>query len=270
MSTQHAAEIESGARFAFGANWRRFLATLTDDRVAEAGRSLQGSLGVDSLQGKSFLDVGSGSGLFSLAARRLGARVHSFDYDPQSVACTRELKQRFLPGDPGWTIEEGSALDAGYLGALGRFDVVYSWGVLHHTGQMYDAFAKIIPSVAPGGKLFIAIYNDQGWPSRYWAGVKRQYNRGSGRAIAMVLLHAPYLFGARYVSRAITGRLSLERGMSLWFDMIDWLGGYPCEVAKPEAVFGFFRARGFVLEALTTCRGRMGCNEFVFRIQDPS
>ena len=265
MNMQNAAEIESGARFAFGANWLRFLATLTDDQVAHAVRSLQDSLGVESLADKTFLDAGCGSGLFSLAARQLGARVLSFDYDPQSVECTRALKHRYLPRDSGWTIEQGSALDADYLAALGRFDVVYSWGVLHHTGHMYDAFGKIVATVAPRGRLFIAIYNDQGWPSRYWLVVKRQYNRGRGRAAAMVLLHAPYLFGARFLARAVTGRLSLERGMSLWVDMIDWLGGYPCEVAKPEAVFGFFSQRGFVLENLRTCRGRMGCNEFVFR-----
>ncbi len=53
---------------------------------------------METLAGNSFLDVGSGSGLFSLAAMRLGAdRVHSFDYDPQSVGCTKELKRRFPP-----------------------------------------------------------------------------------------------------------------------------------------------------------------------------
>ena len=93
-------------------------------------------LSVNALEGKSFLDIGSGSGLFSLAARRLGARVHSFDYDPQSVACTRELKRRFYSDDAEWVIEEGSALDTAYLSGLGQFDVVYSWGVLHHTGDM--------------------------------------------------------------------------------------------------------------------------------------
>src|SRR5262245_27430993 len=94
-------------------------------------------LEIDSLAGLSFLDIGSGSGLFSLAARRLGARVHSFDYDPQSVACAAELRRRYFPGDPQWVVEEGSALDADYLTRLGKFDIVYSWGVLHHTGRMW-------------------------------------------------------------------------------------------------------------------------------------
>jgi 2-polyprenyl-6-hydroxyphenyl methylase/3-demethylubiquinone-9 3-methyltransferase len=126
--TQHATEVASGERFEFGRNWERFLRTLNDEKIAEAVKSLKDMLETESLAGKSFLDIGSGSGLFSLAARRLGARVHSFDYDPHSVACTAELKRRYFPHDDSWTVESGSALDASYLRSLGQFDVVYSCG----------------------------------------------------------------------------------------------------------------------------------------------
>src|SRR5437762_1776221 len=111
----HAIEIKRGERFKFGENWSRFLSLLNEERIREAEASLKKMLEVESLAGKSFLDIGSGSGLFSLAARRLGARVHSFDYDPQSVACAAELKRRYFPNDADWTIEEGSALDADYI-----------------------------------------------------------------------------------------------------------------------------------------------------------
>lgn len=262
----HAAEVESGQRFEFGENWARFLSELSDEKIAAAEASLKRMLGVESLQGKTFLDAGSGSGLFSLAAARLGATVHSFDFDPSSVKCTERIKQLKFPDCERWRIESGSVLDQGYVSALGAFDVVYSWGVLHHTGDMAGAFANIAGCVKPGGLLFVAIYNDQGWVSRYWTWVKRLYNRSSIAKPVLIACHAPYLLGLRWLVRAISGRLSIERGMTIWYDMIDWLGGYPFEVAKPEQVFAYFRDRGFTLTEMTTCGGRMGCNEFVFRL----
>lgn len=113
-------------RFAFGDNWARFPTVLDDERIEEAERSLREMLQVERLDGKRFLDIGSGSGLPSLAARRLGAKVHSFDYDPQSVACTVELRRRYFPEDTHWVVERGSALDGSYLESLGTFDIVYS------------------------------------------------------------------------------------------------------------------------------------------------
>ena len=150
MST-HQQEIARGERFEFGANWQRFISQLDERRIAAAEDSLLQRLGLQDLQGRRFVDVGSGSGLFSLAARRLGATVHSFDYDPQSVACTRELKQRYFPADSRWVVESGSVLDADYLKALGQWDIVYSWGVLHHTGDQWRALDHVAQLAADGG-----------------------------------------------------------------------------------------------------------------------
>ena len=135
-------------------------------------------LQTDKLSEKSFLDIGCGSGLFSLAAMQLNARdVCSIDFDLQSVECARELKHRYFPQREHWEIKQGSVLDTEFLNSLGTWDIVYSWGVLHHTGSMWQALANVIPRVAPGGQLFVSIYNDQGRMSRFWTIVKKLYNR---------------------------------------------------------------------------------------------
>jgi 2-polyprenyl-3-methyl-5-hydroxy-6-metoxy-1,4-benzoquinol methylase len=280
LLTAHSQQVDRGERFEFGENWRRFLDVLDEQRIAEAERSLREMLGTDSLAGRSFLDIGSGSGLFSLAARRLGAeRVHSFDFDPASVACTRALRQRYFADDPGWTVEQGSVLDRQFVTALGRWDVVYSWGVLHHTGAMWDAIGNAQGAVANGGTFFLSIYNDQGLKSRIWTAVKGAYNRlpaGLRTPFTVLVMGPRELAGfslavlqgqpARYV-RSWTD-YKRTRGMSRWHDIVDWIGGYPFEVAKPEQVFGFLHARGFELERLLTCAGGLGCNQYVFSRRD--
>jgi SAM-dependent methyltransferase len=270
---QHAAEVEQGQRFEFGANWAWFLDALNDKRIAEAERSLGDMLETKSLAGASFLDIGSGSGLFSLAARRLGARVFSFDYDPKSVGCTQELQRRYFEGDPNWTVERGSALDEAYIRSLGQFDVVYSWGVLHHTGSMWEALANAAVPVKPGGQLFIAIYNDQGTASRRWTKVKKLYNELPRPLRFLVVWPSFWVLNWRsLIKDLLRGKpfqsireYGKERGMSFSRDLIDWVGGYPFEVATPEQLFDFYRARGFSLERLRTCGGNLGCNELVFR-----
>jgi 2-polyprenyl-6-hydroxyphenyl methylase/3-demethylubiquinone-9 3-methyltransferase len=272
------AEIRGGERFAFGKNWRKFLSVLDDDRIAEAERSLRAMLEVERLDGLRFLDIGSGSGLFSLAARRLGAKVRSFDYDPDAVECTRELKRRFFPDDPHWVIGQGSVLDRSYVTALGQFDVVYAWGVLHHTGKLWEALETAGQAVLPGGRLFLSVYNDQGIRSARWRRVKRLYCSGRMQRLLVLAIFIPYfvlgglLMDLRIRQNPLTRYVEYRRrrGMSRCHDWFDWLGGYPFEVARPEEVFTFYRKRGFVLCRLSTCGGGSGCNEFVFQAGNAS
>jgi 2-polyprenyl-6-hydroxyphenyl methylase/3-demethylubiquinone-9 3-methyltransferase len=265
-------EVLDGQRFEFGRNWNRYLEDISEDRIRVAEASLEATLGAGELRGKRFLDVGSGSGLFSLAAHRLGATVHSFDFDPESVRCTAEVRRRYGSGGTTWEVDQGSVLDRGYLDRLGLFEVVYSWGVLHHTGDLYAALENAAARVAPGGALFIAVYNDQGRTSRAWFAVKRAYNALPNGLRCLVLGGAFIrLWGPTMVRDATrldplrSWRAYGDRGMSPWRDVVDWVGGWPCQVAKPEEIFEFLKARGFTLQYLTTCAGGHGCNEYVFR-----
>jgi 2-polyprenyl-6-hydroxyphenyl methylase/3-demethylubiquinone-9 3-methyltransferase len=279
-------------KFAFGENWSRFVSRVDETRIQAARSSLQQMLQVERLEGVSFLDAGCGSGLFSLAAAQLGARVHSFDIDPQSLAATRAIQQRFGPAGAQWQIESGSLLDAEFLSGLGEFEIAYSWGVVHHTGDMWRAIDLLQQRVAPAGVLWLAVYNDQEIGSRAWIRVKRLYNAlpswlrmpyvlvvGGGWLLCRLLRRIGLMVLATLL-RVLSGRSPLEpaasmygdfcrsqrsRGMHWWYDLVDWIGGWPFEVAKPEAVFDFLRARGFELVRLKTCGGGLGCNEFVFR-----
>lgn len=261
-------EVQSGDRFTFGSNWSSFLSQLSEERIVEAEKSLQKMLDVVELNGLRFLDVGSGSGLFSLAARRLGAEVRSFDYDPKSVACGQQLKKRFFSTDTKWSVERGSALDPDFIRSLGQYDIVYSWGVLHHTGQMWKALDLVGGPVKKGGKLFIALYNDQGWRSQFWWRVKKTYCAGPIRKFAVCSVFIPYMAFRAFGKAILTGKnvwaeYKKSRGMSLWHDWIDWLGGFPFEVATPDEIVKYYEQRGFSLYKMTTTPS-LGNNEFVF------
>lgn len=272
---QNINNLDQKERFAFGKNWARFLEHLNEERILEAEKSLQEKLGITSLNGKTFLDIGSGSGLFSLAAYRLGATVRSFDYDQDSVNCTKYLKAQYAKDDSRWTVEQGSVLNKEFLSKFGKVDIVYSWGVLHHTGNMYLAFENVAELVNNNGTLFISIYNDQGGASRRWTWIKQRYNKSG--VIGKQFL-ALYTLFRQWTITMIKDFIKTgnplktwfaygknNRGMSAYHDIVDWVGGYPFEVAKPEEVFDFFKCgRGFELQRMKTCAGGLGCNEFVF------
>jgi SAM-dependent methyltransferase len=263
-------------RFEFGKNWKSFLAALNEDRIDVAIESLREMLGGDSLGGKRFLDLGCGSGLFSLAAHRLGAEVDSIDFDVDSVACTEELRNRYGDTTPDWRIRTGSVLDESLMQSLGQADVVYSWGVLHHTGQMDRAIELASQRTKPGGLFCIAIYNDQGSASRRWLAIKRIYNRLPG----LVRPGWVVLIAGIYELKFALARLSKfqnplpfadwhakerDRGMSAWHDWVDWIGGLPFEVATPEKVESSLAKDGFELIRSKLIGKGWGCNEFVFR-----
>ncbi len=256
--------------FEFGRNWGAFSAAKLDDsRLEEAQRSILELLGTDSLKGRTFLDVGCGSGLFSIAAARCGAdRVLGFDLDPEAAEVSRANHERLTSGSradsaPEFTV--GSILDEGFRGALGQFDIVYAWGVLHHTGAMWDAIRHTCSLVkGSDGVLAMAIYNRH-WSSPAWHEIKRLHN-ALPRALQRpyCALFVPAICGAK-VAVTAANPLRKQRGMDFWYDVIDWVGGYPYEYASAESVVASVESLGFATSRVVPAQVPTGCNEFVFR-----
>ena len=119
---------DAKVRFSFGENWKNFSSLIDRDRIEIAKTSLKEMFGCDNLKNKTFLDAGCGSGLFSLAAKELGAEVFSFDFDENSVTTTQLLKANSRSTIEGWTIERGSLLDQAFIARIGQYDCVYCWG----------------------------------------------------------------------------------------------------------------------------------------------
>ncbi|MDA2983871.1 MAG: class I SAM-dependent methyltransferase [Actinomycetota bacterium] len=280
VAAAHQQEMAAGRRFGFGRNWRNFAQHVDADAIAQAEESLLGLLSRahvthGALEGTTFLDAGCGSGLFTLAALRQGALVTAFDFDPDSVVATRTLLAAHHGGRGADAVLHGSVLDEQFLMGLGEFDVVYSWGVLHHTGAMWDACRNVARRVRSGGTLVVALYADVGPVSRLWWGIKRVYvGLPSFLQVPFaVLLLVPIEVVALVRSlvrfdplnfvRRWTRYRSL-RGMSRWHDHLDWIGGFPYEYSTREETIGFFVALGFEHER-TVPAVAWGNNEFVFR-----
>lgn len=255
--------------FSFGANWQKLVDRLDTRQLEQATDSLLNSFGGEQFPSRRFIDVGCGSGLFSLAAMHLGAReVVSVDVDPNAVACANYLRKRErLPAN--WTVKDGSILDANFVRTLGCGELVFSWGVIHHTGDLWSAFTNLTQLVCPGGLLCVAIYNRPRAP-KIQISLKRTYNRAP-RAVRplMVAGYGTALLGllavrGRNPVSYVKGYGAHSRGMDYWRDVEDWLGGLPFEYAAPVEVHKFAERNGFRLEA-ELVRRPGGCNEYLLR-----
>lgn len=256
-------------RYDFGRNWAEFAAKIDEEHLEEAKRNLTRLVG--DVQGCSFLDIGSGSGLHSAAALALGAsKVRAIDYDPDSVATTRAILERFAPG-LDWKVGRADALDTETL-PKEAFDIVYSWGVLHHTGDMWKGIRNAAALVEPGGRLCLALYVKTPLCGA-WKVEKRIY---SSQRWMRPFIRISYV-GAYVIAKQIRVGNAIKyisdykksRGMHFMTDVDDWLGGYPYESIVPNELYGRMEALGFQLDAeFNTKAGKgvfgTGCGEWRF------
>jgi SAM-dependent methyltransferase len=268
-------EVESADRFEFGRNWKRFIRDhLSQEQIEHSKRHLLDFLGLADLRGRSFLDIGCGSGLHSLAAHQSGAHdIFGFDYDPHSVDAT--LVCRRFAGDPrNWRVVQGSILDEAFVGSLSLADIVYSWGVLHHTGDVWRGIRNAASRVRDGGVFYLALYSadvQKDPPPEFWLDVKRRYNRATWLGKRRMDLWYIWRFAMGQDVRKLPvilarvigfGGHRRGRGMSFFTDVRDWLGGWPMEFVYDREVIQFCEGCGLVLDKIRTGEAN---TEFLFR-----
>ncbi len=250
--------------FKFGENWASFSRQLDEARIDEALRSLVSLFGDDTIRGKSFLDIGCGSGLFSIAAARLGAnKVVGLDVDPVSVSTSQTNAAHWLQdSSSSLSFHHLSALNTHQMETLGRFDIVYSWGVLHHTGNMALALKNVAGRVDDHGLLMIAIYNRH-WSSMPWKLVKWLYNKvGTFGQKLLIWIFTPIIFVAKWLV-TFKDPFKMKRGMDFKHNIIDWVGGYPYEYASVLEMTETMKKLGFEMLLVRPAAVPTGCNEFV-------
>lgn len=249
-------------KFNFGQNWLNYIGKISTTHILNAENSLKEIIEEDDLNNIDFCDVGAGSGLLSLAAHRLGARVFSFDNDDNCIKSINILKNKYSLSLDNWEINQGSILDDKYVLSIGKYDLVYSWGVLHHTGNMYHAFNNVNLLVKKGGHLIIAIYNKQFLLSAYWTIIKKIYSSTILFRPILILFHLPLVLPSLLKSFLFNSKI--PRGMLIWNDYIDWLGGYPFETSSRDDVVKFYEKKGYSVKKIKSVGNSLGCNEYVF------
>lgn len=260
--------------FSFWKNWQDFLTKLDDAKIETAKQYLIAFLnGEENIRGKTIIDFGSGSGLMSLCFALLGARVTSVDIDDSSIACTELLRKKYNISSENWMIQKWSVLDKEFIAMLGSYDIVYSWGVIHHSGNMWKWLEHIIALTHEDSQLYVAIYNNNTimleWTSPFWVRAKKLYSSSRILRPFIKSIYTLYLilgliaYGKNPITYIRDYRKNALRGMDFFVDIEDWLWGYPYEYATYHEIQDFYEKRGFLLKKWVRVRS-IGCNEFLF------
>lgn len=262
--------LQAETHFEFGKNWSDYSHRITDIEIEQSKQGLLKLISAEEIKGASFLDIGSDSGLHSLAAHLLGAReITAIDIDKDSVETTRRVLEKYKVSA---RVERVSIFEDE---SLGEYDIVYSWGVLHHTGDMWTAVRNAASHVKPGGLLVIALYQKTPLCAA-WTLEKRLYTAAPRplRSVASGIFGTVQL-AAMAVAKgrnpvSFVKNYKIQRGMSYWHDVHDWLGGYPYESSTPKETKDFVVDLGFEPVNIGDLKPGLGifgtgCAEYVFR-----
>jgi len=256
--------------FDFGENWLAYSKTaLTSERILSSREAFKKLISGIPIEGKTFLDVGFGQGLSSLCAAQLGAQVYGIDINQKNVKAFEVTKRSFeILGSERMDMCVGSILLTEDIKPLQEkqargFDIVHSWGVLHHTGDMAQAFENCRKLVKKNGAFIVAIYNRH-WSSPIWRLIKKFYC-SSPKLLqrTLITIFIPIIFLAKFAV-TLKNPLKSERGMDFFIDIVDWVGGYPYEYASINDIQALADRHGHEAPRIEKAKVPTGCNEFVF------
>lgn len=255
--------------FSFGQNWLEYNQNwLTEEKLNQAKEHFDKLCGGIDFTNKKFLDVGFGQGLTLFLASQKQAQCQGIDIDPKNITAFEVAKKKLGSVEKNLApiqVQVASILDAQFVTQNHEaFDIVYAWGSLHHTGQMYPALKNCLSLLKPGGYFVCAIYNRH-WSSGTWHWIKKNYNRSPHwlKKLAIGLLIPP-IFLAKWLV-TFKNPLKMKRGMSFYYDVIDWVGGYPYEYASAEEMFAFFKKNSLKKIRWQKANVPTGCHEYVFQ-----
>ncbi len=257
--------MDPNVRFNFGKNWNNYSSKIDQSKLNDAIISLEKLLPSEiDFSKKKFLDIGCGSGIHAISAKKLGFKsVLCTDYDIDSVNTSRRNIDKFKSKIK--VIQD----DILKTNIQENFDIVYSWGVLHHTGNMKKAINNTKKLVMPKGYLIIAIYRKT-YFCPLWTNIKYFYCRTNNfNKFILEKLFYSILIIRHIVSLNFSIFEKNERGMNLYNDSVDWLGGYPYESATIEEILDIVGEDFNLINSFNTKPGYgifgTGCAEYIFR-----
>lgn len=214
-------------------------------------------IGRDNIENKIVLDAGCGTGIAAISFKKLGAnKVIGIDISKKSLLTAKKLaeeagvKLKFITGD---------LLN---LPLKGNFDIIHSFGALHHTGDTKGAFANLINLLGENGQFYLALY----WRTRL------TFLHQFIRKILRLLPESAWEPISKFITKFMVGKKKTQRGFDGYGEALDWLCVPHRDHYRPEEIKKWFKEYNMQSELLVKQTGRFkSTSNFVirgFKVQD--